>query len=684
MGNFLDVLDCDAYTASFALRDDEDGDEAAVSVSVSVSGGDHNNKNKERNGNDYCGRKGGGSPHSDALRQRRVVREGEGERNDADVLVIDERDDNPAHEASSRNEEEEVSSLPASVTTTRGGQDWIPLGKIPLMKKHGRIVDDGAFLKSFGKMSNVNLGARCFAKMCVAALRDWWSMRDRNDKKFGAVTTMRVVDLVSSANGARRVLALRSFLNDFEESMPPNTRCVVVLTDPSEAFARRAAELYGDIEGIEFGVFDPSSSSSRSRGVRLVGKKEESSMPINRSINDGPPLVCISVGVTQCLAHDVVQIRGGRVSRAHVRLGPPVEWTFKSCEGVLARGGNIWEGEEAGDDGEDGGLANTIHTIVRDIYANSAEHPELGRGATIPIPIGTMAMVRDFIQITRGNLVMICQDEKAATWIDEFLGTDAPKLVPGPLGVSIKTNFHILPLFAQHFAAPNVDGVVVLGHGVTTPYAAGTKLCALFFVPNKQMSSSRKPSAKSVEAFMCSRRRRALLCFRENMCGFGPSSVDEYTAAFAKDCPSPSLDHMLCVLRLCAHDAHTYFGMKKAILRTTLDPKKSPLLKKLIQEDVKVDLERVADKYFGDARDVSFEVGRVFMAVKEYSKAIRQFRLSIEHCGDHHISRHNIGLCFYYRGDMDAAVASFKEALAIKSDYAASEQWLEKLMPAPS
>jgi hypothetical protein len=49
---------------------------------------------------------------------------------------------------------------------------------------------------------------------------------------------------------------------------------------------------------------------------------------------------------------------------------------------------------------------------------------------------------------------------------------------------------------------------------------------------------------------------------------------------------------------------------------------------------------------------VAFEIGRFYYGIKDYSNALEYYRFSSEHIGEHHVTRHNMGLCYYSMGEL--------------------------------
>ncbi len=79
------------------------------------------------------------------------------------------------------------------------------------------------------------------------------------------------------------------------------------------------------------------------------------------------------------------------------------------------------------------------------------------------------------------------------------------------------------------------------------------------------------------------------------------------------------------------------------------------------------------------SKDVCFEIGRLLMGLKEYVLAVDFFRRSHEACGEHHVTWHNTGICFYYLDNYAAASKAFQRSLTLKPDYREAQSWLAKV-----
>lgn len=69
----------------------------------------------------------------------------------------------------------------------------------------------------------------------------------------------------------------------------------------------------------------------------------------------------------------------------------------------------------------------------------------------------------------------------------------------------------------------------------------------------------------------------------------------------------------------------------------------------------------------------------MMMGLKEYAGAIEFFKRSQELCGQHHVTWHNMGICYYYQDALEEAEKCFKESLALKPSYGEAHSWMNQV-----
>ena len=51
-------------------------------------------------------------------------------------------------------------------------------------------------------------------------------------------------------------------------------------------------------------------------------------------------------------------------------------------------------------------------------------------------------------------------------------------------------------------------------------------------------------------------------------------------------------------------------------------------------------------------QDVAFEIGRFYYGIRDYANALKFYRSSSDNIGEHHVTWHNMGLCYYSMGKL--------------------------------
>lgn len=102
-----------------------------------------------------------------------------------------------------------------------------------------------------------------------------------------------------------------------------------------------------------------------------------------------------------------------------------------------------------------------------------------------------------------------------------------------------------------------------------------------------------------------------------------------------------------------------------------------------MQSDFRNDIVHIANNFYplstskvGDddhdddsLQDVDFDLGRLSMGLRDYEASIKLFKKSIDLCGEHYVTCHNLGICYYYNDNMTESLNSFNKCLEIQPDY---------------
>lgn len=104
-----------------------------------------------------------------------------------------------------------------------------------------------------------------------------------------------------------------------------------------------------------------------------------------------------------------------------------------------------------------------------------------------------------------------------------------------------------------------------------------------------------------------------------------------------------------------------------------------------LRNDLLRGIPRVWTNYFmlDKDKDVAFEVGRFYYGTREYAKALEFYRISSESIGEHHVTAHNMGLCYYSMSKFPEALECFSKSLGLNKDYEKAASWRAKVRISP-
>jgi len=400
------------------------------------------------------------------------------------------------------------------------------------------------------------------------------------------------------------------------------------------------------------------------------------------------PIICVANYVFNTLSHDALQIQPDGVyvgsvrtkSTATTRLninnetvdakpfeiiqGMKTEWSYKKVDigfveesnSFLNRNNEEYDRKvnEKGLYGNDPILNSLPHQyfdLVTGIYPkDNIRHLNTAEDATILIPIGGLKLLQ--------NLTKICDDanvsllsligDKGYSSFNDMAGLRNPHIAKHG-SFSFMVNFHALSMYAAKSGGFMLQGA----------NADGFKCC---LIGSNKLSVNKIPMT--------------CLAFNEWANGFGPESFSTLQRCDRDESISPGLKHAIAMVRLANNDAEVFHKFKS----TVIDKVGALKTSESVRKDLRKTLKGVLENYFPlqPKRDVSFEVARVYMGLKDYRTSIRLFDASTNYCGAHHVTYHNQGICYFYLEDYDNAITKFEESLTLKDTYHEARKWLEK------
>jgi len=159
--------------------------------------------------------------------------------------------------------------------------------------------------------------------------------------------------------------------------------------------------------------------------------------------------------------------------------------------------------------------------------------------------------------------------------------------------------------------------------------------------------------------------------FEQSIVSFGPNDFFVMQKSLKEDSSQPSLKSIVALLKLSDFDPDVFWKFRDTILNAlnTCGEK--------LRADLGRGIPRVWENYYilDKDKDIAFEIGRFYYGIRNYSDALTFYQQSSNEIGEHHVTFHNMGLCYYSEGKLEIALDFFKKALAISSDYEKANSW---------
>ncbi|RHY34556.1 hypothetical protein DYB32_000863 [Aphanomyces invadans] len=135
------------------------------------------------------------------------------------------------------------------------------------------------------------------------------------------------------------------------------------------------------------------------------------------------------------------------------------------------------------------------------------------------------------------------------------------------------------------------------------------------------------------------------------------------------------LKGVLALMKLSFYDADLFYKFRDVFLDQT------PGATAKVKVDVMLCLQNTWRHYFqlDKEKDIAFEIGRVYYGMREYEEALRFYTRSLEEMGKHHVTYHNMGLCFYSTRRLPEALDCFQAATKLNSCYQKAATWLQRV-----
>jgi tetratricopeptide (TPR) repeat protein len=255
-------------------------------------------------------------------------------------------------------------------------------------------------------------------------------------------------------------------------------------------------------------------------------------------------------------------------------------------------------------------------------------------------PLGGMRCLQHLAAIAGGRLCVLTADKGHAREVD-LLGLADPGLARHRGGVSMMVNYHALGELLKY------RGGFMLAQ---VNRAASLEICVLALVGGAPLPQTR-------------------LGFEEAMERVGPTDIYRLLEHMVFE--KMDLDQLLSVMRMTAWDPITFISLARDLHRCAGDAYVEQVAR------LRQALQKVWALYFplADGKDVAFELGFVYYAMRRYREAMSFYKRSVEMYGEHHVTLFNMGLCEFQQGRLEEARDLFDRALARDASYAPARDW---------
>jgi hypothetical protein len=410
-------------------------------------------------------------------------------------------------------------------------------------------------------------------------------------------------------------------------TMPPVRYVLTDFTESNLAAWRAHPRLkpYFEAGMLDLARFD----AERDTELRLERSGEVLAPGAGRAPN---PIIVVANYVFDSLSHDVFRIHDGKLEEglATLRLSRPakpgekdvleqvdVQYEYKPIADAAA----YYPGEP---------IANRILAAYGGRLGDTA----------FTFPLGALRCLQHLGAIAGDRMLVLSADKGHARELD-LLSLGDPSLAHHNGCISMMVNFHAL-------------GEMVAGQGgfmlTQGNRNAALELCALTMCHGQPLGETR-------------------LAFTHAFERVGPTDV--YRLIEHMNLDKMDLDALLSVLRMAAWDPVTFIGLSKQFHRCASDMyvEQSTRLREA--------LHKVWTLHFPlkDGKDVAFDLGYVFYAMRRYRESMSFYRHSLDLYGAHPVTLFNMGLCEFQQGRLDEALAFFDRALAEDSTYAPARDW---------
>ena len=568
---------------------------------------------------------------------------------------------------------------------------------------------------------------RAYAKVLLGFIRD--CMLPSAKMKLDPSEPLYIVEL-GAGSGKFSFFMLKA-LNDLSDVLSqefPASKIIYVMTD----FTQKNLQFWNSHPGLkpfidrgqlDLAIFDAVHDAT----VTL----EHSKIVLRPGTLENP--ICVVANyLFDTLCHDIFQVENKELKEGLISVGSRSAKEADPCDPeIIKRFDNHFRYRVVGEDYYDSEDADDRKHLKRilnwylDYFGGSPS------GASILMPIGALRALRRLTAFSNGRAIVLSGD-KGNNNPEQFRGLMDPHIaVHGSFSVMV--NYHAIGLYfisrngfvlhnPQEEASLKVSAFVLTGANddenqdaawdhITPPRGENSNGsisddgCTVATAPGEEpplddndndddknvneddedhlapCASQNKETTWTGDAMerLSAARSRAFphLCrdFEDEIVRFGPNDFFVLQKSIKEDSQQPTLKGIVALLKLGHWDPDVFYKFRDVILN------QAPVCGCKLRNDLCRDLPRVWENHYSldKDKDVSFEVGRFYYGIREHKKALEFYRTSTEHIGEHHVTFHNMGLCYYSLGHLDVALKHFEKSLELNADYEKARSWHQKV-----
>lgn len=462
-------------------------------------------------------------------------------------------------------------------------------------------------------------------------------------------------------------------LEEMQATCPfPFDKIVYVMTDFTKTnfdFWKEHPRLqkYFDAGNLEAGIFD----AVNDHEIHLTSGK------VLGAGNVDNPLCVVANYLFDTLCHDIFQVENGVLKEGLVSVGSRAPEEPDPLDPVIIqRFDNEYQyapiepSYYTDEDGDELHLQRILEWY-KDYFGR--EDPQVG--ASLLVPIGALRALRHLSAMSSGRIIVISGD-KGNNNPEHFRGLGDPHIaVHGSFSVMV--NYHAI---GSYFTSRG-------GFAVHNPQEEASLKVSCFVLSgdDHQLGESflgdemnRKDEQRAA------RWPNLMAAFDQHVTKFGPNDFFVMQKSIKDDNSQPSLKSIIALLKLSDFDPDVFWKFRDGILNAlnTCGEK--------LRADLCRGIPRVWENYFllDKDKDIAFEIGRFYYGIRDYANALRYYKDSSDEIGEHHVTWHNMGLCYYSQDKPQTAHTFFCKALEKEPGYEKANSWKTRvereLTPVPS